>query len=398
MNMEYKINSWSDISDRFHRGAILLGNGSSVAVDSRFNYPSILDYSRKRGIISREVETLFEHFKTDDFELVLRLLFHASTINDALSVEDVRTRVAYESLRDCLIRTVRDIHPERYEISDKIPVIYEFVKKFDTVVSLNYDIIIYWVAMYGKDQSDSYSLKDCFTRPGDNNELCFFEDWQYMRKPYYDGENTTLIFYPHGNLIFSRISTGLEYKLKSSESNLLSSILDKWKSDECTPLFVSEGTQHHKYEAVGKSRYLHTVYKEVLPKLGRSLVIYGWGFGEQDEYILERMKVGGEIEQVAVSVYGSDQDYCDRVNKLISRVLGCHVKIEFFDSNSPGVWCNTPRKRIYRSMQQAIRKGLTFKERWRAEDRGLIKCWEAGRELAKRDPSIALSATNNEAR
>lgn len=42
-------------------------------------------------------------------------------------------------------------------------------------------------------------------------------------------------------------------------------------------------------------------------------------------------------------------------------------------------------ERITRSILQPLRKGLTWDERWKGPDAGLIACWEAGRELARRD-------------
>jgi hypothetical protein len=38
--------------------------------------------------------------------------------------------------------------------------------------------------------------------------------------------------------------------------------------------------------------------------------------------------------------------------------------------------------RVTRSMNEPIRQGLTMAQRWDAEDRGMISCWEAGREAA----------------
>jgi hypothetical protein len=44
--------------------------------------------------------------------------------------------------------------------------------------------------------------------------------------------------------------------------------------------------------------------------------------------------------------------------------------------------------RIRRSITEPIRQGGTWEERWAGSDEGLIACWEAGRELADRDPDL----------
>ena len=53
-------------------------------------------------------------------------------------------------------------------------------------------------------------------------------------------------------------------------------------------------------------------------------------------------------------------------------------------------------QRVYRSYREPIRKGLTWDERWKGDDRGLISCWELGRELREKEPALAKSAENGE--
>lgn len=52
--------------------------------------------------------------------------------------------------------------------------------------------------------------------------------------------------------------------------------------------------------------------------------------------------------------------------------------------------------RIYRSYDEPKREGLSWNEYWKAEDKGLIKCWEVGRELRQREPAIARLAEQGE--
>jgi hypothetical protein len=53
-------------------------------------------------------------------------------------------------------------------------------------------------------------------------------------------------------------------------------------------------------------------------------------------------------------------------------------------------------KRIYRSIKEPKREGLSWKELWEGEDRGLIICWEAGREKRETDPYLAKRAEDGE--
>ena len=52
--------------------------------------------------------------------------------------------------------------------------------------------------------------------------------------------------------------------------------------------------------------------------------------------------------------------------------------------------------RIHRSCQEPIREGLSWEERWRGPDEGLITCWEVGRAKSKSNPEIAEFAKNGE--
>ena len=53
-------------------------------------------------------------------------------------------------------------------------------------------------------------------------------------------------------------------------------------------------------------------------------------------------------------------------------------------------------KYLHRSINEPIREGLSWHERWGREDNGLIACWENGRKLAKKDSEMAELAKNGE--
>ncbi len=53
-------------------------------------------------------------------------------------------------------------------------------------------------------------------------------------------------------------------------------------------------------------------------------------------------------------------------------------------------------QRIYRSYGQPKREGLSWQELWQGDDRGLILCWEIGREMRQSEPELARCAENGE--
>ena len=330
--MNIKIYNWQDISEKFS-DSILLGNGASISINKSFTYDSLKEYAATNGLFNSSINSLFDFFKTSDFELILRLVWHATKVNEALGIADSETEKAYEHVRDCLINTIQRIHPEHIEVRDQFLAITNFLSSFKTVLSLNYDLTLYWVMMYAKDLDNNHMFKDCMI----NGE--FKSDWQGLRKSVnHRFQNTSLVFYPHGSLVLARNVAEQEVKLVSDkDDDLLESILKYWRSSDYIPLFVSEGTSNQKIAAIKNSYYLSIIYREVIPSIVDNLTIFGWGFGEEDIHILEKLK-DSCVKRIAVSVYNNDQEYCRTVTQMIHDHIGRNIEITFFDSESNGCW------------------------------------------------------------
>ena len=78
--MIIKIHNWQDISKDFS-DSILLGNGASISIDKSFTYDSLRKYANDNNLLSDSITTLFNFFKTSDFELILRLVWHATSVS-----------------------------------------------------------------------------------------------------------------------------------------------------------------------------------------------------------------------------------------------------------------------------------------------------------------------------
>lgn len=351
--MEFKIYEWEDIESKFNDSTLLIGNGSSVALDDSFSYRSLKKYAENKESFNDDVLELFDEFDTDDFELILRLVWHATVINEKLGVRDKKTKRAYENVREALINTVRDIHSSYYIVENSLPYLYDFTKKFRTIISLNYDLIMYWILMYGNNKSDGHKFKDCFING------TFKRDWYELRNRLRETENT-LVFYPHGNLCLARNILDEEIKIETNGINLLDTILNEWHNEEVIPLFISEGTKEKKLKSIETSAYLSIVFHEVLPQIlkvyksradmySNNLVIYGWSLGEHDEHILKKIlkPVNNENRnfsrnRLAISIFEPTQEKCFDIYQKIKKVLGEEVKMKlyFFDSRNAGCWNN----------------------------------------------------------
>ncbi|HCT6673939.1 MAG TPA: DUF4917 family protein [Pseudomonas aeruginosa] len=325
--MPYEIRRWEEIAGDFERGTVLVGNGASIAIDRGFAYEALLQEARRRGLLTAQVEDLFRSFTTNDFELALRLVWHATKVNSALQIPDDLTRQVYQDIRQALIETVRAVHPAHADVATRLPSMYRFLKRFSTVLSLNYDLLVYWTMTYGLDVPDRHQFKDCFL------DGSFDDDWKRFRGRIWEQTNT-LVFYPHGNLALRRDVVDREGKIHDQGAGLLGAILHAWNTGSYIPLFVSEGTSAQKLSAIQNSYYLSTVYREVIPSLEGALTIFGWGMGEHDAHLLQRL-AHANVARVACSVYQGNQQFCETASRTIRDRLG-EIDVVFFDSASAG--------------------------------------------------------------
>ncbi|MGO8878499.1 MAG: DUF4917 family protein [Desulfomonilaceae bacterium] len=331
--------AWDQIKDQYS-DILVLGNGASIAVHKGFNYKSLKDEAVKNGWLGPNVSKVFDHFKTDDFELVLKMLWHTFRINQALEVTDSRSTKTYYEIKQALIRSVQKTHAS-YEKIDYLSAMWQFMHRFRTVVSLNYDLLVYWAMLAGNDFLGR-CFKDCFLE-GEFQ----YDDWENFRKPITEGGHSTLVFYPHGNLCLASNEANSDIKIVAHGDNLLGTILDTWRSNEAIPLFVCEGTSRQKKEAIGRSRYLNTIYDDILPALKGNLLIYGWSMSENDEHLVRRlMKPNTKAVAISVHIAGkTDRDIEEtcKLSELKVHKYSPKAKITFFNAEDHGCWIHSPR-------------------------------------------------------
>jgi hypothetical protein len=65
---------WSDLEKKERWRTLLLGNGMSINVSSRFDYSSLYDEAKERNLLASSDETMFELFSTKNFEIALSKL------------------------------------------------------------------------------------------------------------------------------------------------------------------------------------------------------------------------------------------------------------------------------------------------------------------------------------
>lgn len=331
-----KLWDWSEIENKFGHNNLLLGNGASIAIDSRLSYHSLYEQVCNNRKLNNDLLNIFKYFETTNFEFIMKLLLEASQVNEALNIEENKTKEYYYQLRDALISTIREIHPTYSDVEHLIAPIASFLNNFKTVVSLNYDLLVYWAMLVGNDRLGCQWFKDCFV----NGE--FEKDFSYLYKPLPPAKGSTLVFYPHGNLFLATDIYDDEVKLsRSIKDCLLEAVLAKWQEKDYLPLFVSEGSTTEKFRAITRSNYLNTVYDSILTAISGSLLIYGWSASEQDEHILNAIDHKG-IADIAISVHTKNSSWESYCVWIEDRIASTHhlreSNLYFFDSQCQGCW------------------------------------------------------------
>lgn len=332
------MHKWSDISSHYG-DCLLLGNGASIAIEPQFRYPPLYEAAISHNHLGAFEQAIFDFFGTCDFEFILRALSQANAINRHLGVDESATAQAYEKIKEALIKTVKDVHPEYADVKSQLLAVAGFLSKFKTVFSLNYDLLIYWALMAANNSGGGHLIKDCFLHGR------FKSDYDLLRAPHGKLSSSTLLFYLHGNLALATDLFGTVTKIQRSQEGLMSKITEGWTLGGCNPLFVSEGDSSRKQLAIGRSYYLQAAYTE-LSANRKSILIYGWSCGTEDSHILAAVARAG-IRLIGISVYtGKDstpENFCCVVELAIRETPGLErTAIEFFDSSDSGVWIHPP--------------------------------------------------------
>jgi hypothetical protein len=322
-----QVKNWSDISNEF-RDTLVLGNGASIAIDQRFDYRSLLEKGRELGLITPQVQKIFNYLKAEDFEEVLLILGFVRNINKNLEIKEETTTNAYGEIREALIKTILKIHPEHGVVKPYFPAMREFLRHFRRIISLCYDLTLYWSI-----GDDIKHFADGFGNGG-----LFVGNWPdgWMQRNSY-----TSIFYPHGNLFLVTDSDGKPKKIKrDAGSDLRTEITKAW--NHCTPLFVCEGDWSQKLKAIRNSNYLLKVYDEWIPRAKETLAIYGWSLNN-DDHIIKQLCESKGLKKIAVSVHQHTlpkpfDGYRDEIEQKIKGLNPNIQEILFYDSESPACW------------------------------------------------------------
>lgn len=101
------LENWSNIDADGPWRCLLVGNGASMAVWPRFQYPTLLDQAG----LSDEDLLLFDALNgTRNFEVVLNGLRVSRLVCDQLQHDSDEVEERYRTIKEALIRAVNNVH------------------------------------------------------------------------------------------------------------------------------------------------------------------------------------------------------------------------------------------------------------------------------------------------
>ncbi len=327
-------------SDKYTKRHVLLGNGFSIACR-----PDIFIYGRlferaDFSALSPAARNAFEALATQDFEHVIRALRDSSrlvTLYEGVPGDVAeRMRLDADGLKNVLVNTIASSHPEMpSDIEEhEYAACRQFLSNFNTVYTLNYDLLLYWAQMH-VEEGEEPSSDDGFRKPEHDFEADYVT-WE----PYQSHEQN--MWFLHGALhVFDAGNEVQKYTWINTGIRLIEQIRDALQR-EYFPLFVAEGTSREKQARIRHSDYLAKAYRS-FSEIGGCLFIYGHSLAENDEHFLQRIE-RGKVQHLFVGLYG-DPDSKDnkRIIQRAERMASTRsyrkpLAVSFYDSESAHVW------------------------------------------------------------
>ncbi len=338
---------------------LLLGNGFSMAYEyERFSFTSLLQSAVDNKIIEKDtpIYNLFNEFGTSDFEMIIKLLESSSIVlkyyDDIDPSAQEKMNMDAIALKKHLVSIVTNNHPEKAnKVSDEEYLsCIELIKRFDTIFTLNYDLLLFWTTMkfmeldeegtFISDKERRLKVSDGFGSNGidDDNDYVIFKN---------DNSNFyQTIHYLHGALhIFDKKHEIIKNTYKRTQKALKDQTIENLNKS-IYPVFISEGTTNQKKAKIIHNPYLNNSYKtlKTIPSyqwnkplsknIHNSLIIFGTMLKSNDEHIIDAI-INSKVQNIYVGI--SSLEKISEFSYFEARLDGKR-QLHFYDYNTLDVW------------------------------------------------------------
>lgn len=301
--------------------ALLIGNGFSAEY---FGYKNLLE---KSGLVGgTPIRALFDALGTVDFEAVVRALEGAVVVERAYG-HDVHAEAIEadaQKVREALVEAVNATHPaHREDLGLKYVSSSAFLSNFQTVFSLNYDLLLYWVNL------EKSVLKDGFGLGKTNGSF---------HGPFREDAHCH-IYNLHGGLHLFEDAVGDINKAIDRGAGVIATINNAISKGRRFPVYVAEGSSVQKMRKINSVPYLRHCY-DMLVDNPATMFVYGHSADENGAHVY-RAVFSSAVEHLYFGVYRPNDAKLKELDGLLAkhqRTAGSAAGYTFFDSESAKVW------------------------------------------------------------
>ena len=313
--------------------AVLLGNGFSVAQSASFGYKDLLNESDIDKYPS--LEKVFDNFDTVDFEKVIRHLENAGTVAQAYcrSPEATEYITGAKEVRKQLIEAIEKVHPPDF---DSIPLqeinnCGNFLKCFNKIFTLNYDLLLYWVL-------NNLRTPGLIVPRNFNDGFGLGKVINGLKGPFDTEKAWCDIYNIHGGLHLFQQPDQDVHKAIASSNNLLSSIKNIISQQSQLPLYVAEGKWEQKLAKIKSVPYLNYCL-EKLQGLSGTLFVFGHSGSGNDEHIYDAI-FKSNIHKLYYCVYDFNKfsDISGLLQKCKTKKYSKNIPIKYIDVGQMNIW------------------------------------------------------------
>lgn len=321
---------------------LLLGNGFSIALKPDiFTYTSL--YEKANFSEVPYARQLFDALGTKDFEMVIRLLMDMAKVVSLYrdSDPDLVRKIKEDAnkIKKILVDTIASKHPDRPNSisTDQFIACRAFLKNFDRIYTLNYDVLLYWALMNEDVDCLGIWLDDGFRSPEDNADTPYVS-WQ--------APNQAKVHYLHGALhLFDAGTEITKYTWVRTDIAIIDQIRTALDDDKY-PIFVAEGDSNSKKRRIMHNAYLHKALRS-LGSISGSIFIYGHSLADNDLHIFKEIIRNHKIKSIFISLYGdpassNNQEIQNKATLFSTRRRESSPRhpldVQFYDAPSAHVW------------------------------------------------------------
>jgi len=305
---------------------ILVGNGFSIAQNSKFENLSILDSS---GILKDPIlQKLYEYLRCHSVESLMFVIELMTELCTSLQ-EPAKVQLLSElelkrnELAMKFLGTFKELHPHDYtSVKEIIEPSRKLLLPFQHIFTTNYDLLLYWVFQTLPDITDGFNSI--------GNE--------YVFTGMYGGAKRRLWFLHGGLHLFNQGRT----KCTSDGQYLLSKIIEKMKQEGVLPMLILGGTSETKQLQIKDSTYLNLAFQAFRTIQG-FLVVLGSSFDRNDAHVWSCIFNNSRLDSIFVGIYKPEEprgkQTIERVQELVKNTR-FENSLKFFNVEELKLWSN----------------------------------------------------------